>query len=140
MCPANVFLKVVRYIGPPRHDTIIVFDAHNAVNHGFGRCFRTVGTRHSDVQRVLKGCFEHMYTAGAQVANHREECGDLTMVVVARHSITSKLDGQRSVDKPTWFLDVFEASHALVLTNEGARAKQVLGVGPRVYYVACLAT
>ena len=61
------------------------------------------------------------------------------MVVVARHSITSKLDGQGSVDKPTWFLDVFEASHALVLTNEGARAEQVVCVGPRVHNVARLA-
>lgn len=110
------------------------------MNHGFGRCFRSVGPRHSEVQCVLKGCFEHVDTFGAQVANHGEECGDLAMVVVARHSITPKLNGQGCVDKPTWFLDVFEASHALVLTNEGARAKQVLGVGPRVYYVACLAT
>ena len=61
------------------------------------------------------------------------------MVVVARHSITSKLDGQGCVYKPTWFLDVFVAPHALVLTNERARAVQVVCVGPRVHNAVRLA-
>lgn len=138
MCPRNIFLKVVGYVRPPRHNTIFIFNAHETVNHSYGRCFGTVGTRHSDVQCVLKRRFEHVDTIGAQVANHGEQCGDLTMVVVARDSITPKLDGQGCMDKPAWFLDVFEASHALVLKYAGAPAVQVLCVGARVDNVAHL--